>query len=69
MENNGQGVATTTEPTATIDYEAEYKKMVAERDTYKAEAEKQKPTAKTSAAVTTEITFKIFFFIIFLLTN
>lgn len=42
MENNGQGVATTTEPTATIDYEAEYKKMVAERDTYKAEAEKQK---------------------------
>lgn len=42
MENNGQGVATTTEQTATIDYEAEYKKMLAERDTYKAEAEKQK---------------------------
>ena len=41
MENN-EGVATTTETTATVDYEAEYKKMVAERDTYKAEAEKQK---------------------------
>jgi hypothetical protein len=42
MEDNGQGVATTTETTATVDYEAEYKKMVAERDGYKAEAEKQK---------------------------
>lgn len=42
MEDNGQGVATTTETTANVDYEAEYKKMVAERDTYKAEAEKQK---------------------------
>lgn len=42
MENNEQGVAKTTETTATVDYEAEYKKMVAERDTYKAEAEKQK---------------------------
>lgn len=41
MEDNGQGVATTTETTA-IDYEAEYKKAVAERDSYKAEAEKQK---------------------------
>lgn len=41
MENN-ESVAQTTETTATVDYEAEYKKMVAERDTYKAEAEKQK---------------------------
>ena len=32
--DNGQGT--------TIDYESEYKKMLAERDTYKAEAEKQK---------------------------
>lgn len=42
MENNGTVGAENTETTATIDYEAEYKKMVAERDTYKAEAEKQK---------------------------
>lgn len=41
MENNEQGVATTTE-TATIDYEAEYKKVVAERDGFRAEVEKQK---------------------------
>ena len=41
MENNGTVGAENT-ATATIDYEAEYKKMVAERDTYKAEAEKQK---------------------------
>ena len=35
--------AQTTENNGTqIDYEAEYKKMVAERDSYKAEAEKQK---------------------------
>ena len=41
MEDNKAMGAENTE-TATIDYEAEYKKMVAERDTYKAEAEKQK---------------------------
>lgn len=41
MENN-ESVAQTTETTATVDYEAEYKKMVAERDGYRAEAEKQK---------------------------
>ena len=41
MEDNGTVGAENTS-TATIDYEAEYKKMVAERDTYKAEAEKQK---------------------------
>lgn len=41
MENNETMGAENT-ATATIDYEAEYKKMVAERDTYKAEAEKQK---------------------------
>lgn len=39
METNAQ----TTETNVTqIDYEAEYNKMVAERDSYKAEAEKQK---------------------------
>lgn len=42
MENNGNVGAENTKETATIDYEAEYKKMVVERDTYKAEAEKQK---------------------------
>ena len=31
-----------TDTTSQVDYEAEYKKMVAERDSYKAEAEKQK---------------------------
>lgn len=41
MENN-EAVGAKNTATATIDYEAEYKKMVAERDTYKAEAEKQK---------------------------
>ena len=41
MEDNATNGAENT-ATATIDYEAEYKKMVAERDTYKAEADKQK---------------------------
>lgn len=41
MENN-EAMGAENTATATIDYEAEYKKMVAERDTYKAEAEKQK---------------------------
>ena len=41
MEDNATNGAENT-ATATVDYEAEYKKMVAERDTYKAEAEKQK---------------------------
>ena len=41
MENN-ETVGAENTATATIDYEAEYKKMVAERDTYKAEADKQK---------------------------
>lgn len=41
MENN-EVIGAENTATATIDYEAEYKKMVAERDTYKAEAEKQK---------------------------
>lgn len=41
MENNGTVGVENTE-TATIDYEAEYKKMVAERDSFKAEADKQK---------------------------
>lgn len=41
MENNEQqGVQTPN--TQTIDYESEYKKILAERDSYKAEAEKQK---------------------------
>lgn len=36
-------IATTPETaTATIDYEAEYKKVLAERDSFKAEADKQK---------------------------
>ena len=39
--NNDNGVVTPTD-TQPIDYEAEYKKMVAERDSFKAEAEKQK---------------------------
>jgi hypothetical protein len=41
MENN-EGMVSENTATATIDYEAEYKKMVAERDSFKAEAEKQK---------------------------
>ena len=41
MENiETQGASTPA--TQTIDYESEYKKIVAERDSYKAEAEKQK---------------------------
>lgn len=41
MENiETQGAS--TPDTQTIDYESEYKKMMAERDSYKAEAEKQK---------------------------
>ena len=32
----------TTDTTSQVDYEAEYKKMVAERDSYKSEVEKQK---------------------------
>lgn len=39
MENNAQ---TEVNAGTQIDYEAEYNKMVAERDSYKAEAEKQK---------------------------
>lgn len=44
MENNNTNVAETTQntQTQTFDYESEYKKMLAERDSYKAEAEKQK---------------------------
>lgn len=38
--NETNGVESTA--TATIDYEAEYKKVVAERDSFKAEADKQK---------------------------
>ena len=40
-EPEGATTSTTTDGTP-VDYEAEYKKMVAERDSYKAEAEKQK---------------------------
>lgn len=36
------GAATPTDDTQQIDYEAEYKKVVAERDAFKSEAEKQK---------------------------
>ena len=44
MENNENiGATTPNQNTQTsFDYESEYKKMVAERDSYKAEAEKQK---------------------------
>lgn len=40
-ENLGTTIPTTDTPPS-IDYESEYKKMMAERDSYKAEAEKQK---------------------------
>lgn len=42
MENNAQTEVKTETNGTQIDYEAEYNKMVAERDSYKAEAEKQK---------------------------
>lgn len=44
MDNNTQnnGVQETQNAQTPIDYESEYKKMLAERDSYKAEAEKQK---------------------------
>ena len=37
-----EGASTPNTNTQDIDYESEYRKMVAERDSYKAEAEKQK---------------------------
>ena len=44
LAEDPQGAETpnTTNTQSTIDYESEYKKMLAERDSYKAEAEKQK---------------------------
>lgn len=42
METNAQTEVKTETNVTQIDYEAEYNKMVAERDSYKAEAEKQK---------------------------